>query len=538
MNGSELICEILKQKGVKHVFGLFGDIQTDFAHAIRKSSIQWIGVHNEKSGGFMADIYARTSKKPGIVFSTLGPGATNLTSALANATQDRSPLIAISDQVPLKEFGLETHQYIDLAKAFHPETGLTKYNAVVKDVEKIPEILNKAFDIALTEPKGAVHISIPADIFSQPSDRKLLHLKPPAKSFAKRPFKGNLAVKEMKRMLNTERPGLVIAGGSIERGGAKEHFQAFIEKFKLPVLTTFRGKNAIPSDHKQCLGTISRHLGDIISEVIEGTDYLLLIGYDYNEGVKPSIWEGKAEAVYNIEVYDNRIVDIFNPPSIFGNLANVFAELLKTEPPKYTSAFDFALTKQKIKDSILVNLDVKDKSLHPKRITEAVNALYDKDSIIICDVGLNKYYSGLLLKATNQNQVLFSNGMSTMAFTSGALGAKIANPDKKVIALVGDGGFLMDFQELLTTSQYNQPVTWIVFNNGGLGLIEQAQLKQASSHYGVKFGKVVFAQLAQALGLYGFRVEPPMDLLPILRGVIEMDKPAVIDVPVQYTTKR
>lgn len=541
MNGAQYLCKILEKKEVKHVFGLFGDIQTDFAHAVSESSIQWVGVHNEKSGGFMADIYARVSKMPGIIFSTLGPGGTNLTSALANATQDRSSLIAISDQVPLKDFHKETHQYIDFEKAFGPATGITKLTSVVERVGDMQKILDKAFEIATKEPKGSVHISIPANIFGQKvkfEEKKIEDIsdKKKDKSISARStiFYNDL----LKKIQTSKSRGIVIVGGSVERAKAREEFRSFVEKFDLPILTTFRGKNAISSEHKQCLGTISRHLAEIMGEIIRKASFVLTIGYDYNEGVKPSLWKGKERKLFNLDRYDNRVKGIFNPPSLFGDIKNILYKLSKEKKPNYLDKFEYAYLKKKLQAIVRRELDVNNPKLHPNKIINAVNKLYKKDAVIVCDVGLNKYYSGLLLSATDNNSIIFSNGQSAMAFSSGAIGAKVAAPEKDVIALVGDGGFLMDSQEVLTSVEYKKPVVWIIFNNGGLGLIEQAQQKNGPKSHGVHFNNIFFTKLAHAFGAIGIRVESGEDLLPILRKVKKLKQTAIIDVPIAYTPKR
>lgn len=534
MNGAQYLCQILQRKGVEYIFGLFGDIQTDFAHAVRESSMHWIGVHNEKSGGFMADIYARVSGKPGIIFTTLGPGATNVVSALANATHDRSPLIAISDQVPLEEFHPDTHQYIDLEKAFAKETGITKYTAVVKKIWDLSRIFETAFTIANTEPKGAVHISIPITIFRE----KIGRPKYIRNYFKQKYPKSTLTYRQLLHRLRTRKRGIVIAGGSIERMSTQPQFRSFIEKYKLPVLTTFRGKNAIPSDHPNCLGTISRHLSSVISKVFNQVGFILTIGYDYNEGVKPTIWKGREKDLINIDIFDNRIKKVFYPPSLFGSLLKIFNKLVLEKAPKYIDDFDFVGTRQKIKQIIDEALDVENPKLHPRRITDAVNRLYGDNAIIVCDVGLNKYYSGLLLKTTASNRILFSNGQSAMAFSSGALGAKIASPTKDVVVLVGDGGFLMDCQEVITAVENKKIIVWIIFNNGGLGLIEQAQLKEGAEAHGVHFSKIFFAKLAEAFGLIGHRVEAEKNVYTVLHKVKEQKKVAIIDVVVEYTPRR
>lgn len=533
MNGAEYFCKLLEEHGVRHIFGLFGDIQTDFAHAVRKSKIKWVHVHNEKSGGFMADIYARVLGKAGVVFSTVGPGATNLTSALANATQDRVPLIGISDQVNLNEFDLETHQYLDLAKAFHPSTGITKKTFVVKDLNDLPNIVSEAFFAATSEPKGAVHISFPADLYG----KKVIETTRREKESEKKNIlpKSTITYNQILKKLYSKKRCLVIAGGSIERVSSQKEFKEFIERFDLPVLTTFRGKNVLPGSHPQSLGTVSRHLGEVLSEIVASVDFILTVGYDYNEGVKPSLW-GKKEVV-NINTFDNRIRSVFYPDSYFGELGKLFNALSKEKKPQYDDGFDFDIVKSKLKDMVNKSLDVKNKNLHPKRIIEAVNNVFDKDAVIVCDIGLNKYYSGLMLEPAKTKQILFSNGQSAMAFTSGALGAKVADPKKDVIVLVGDGGFLMDPQEVISTVSQKQNLIWIIFNNGSLGLVEQAQYKNSSKVHGVHFSKVFFTKLAHAFGVDGIRLTQWMDLQKILMEYKQNKKSVIIDVPVEYAVR-
>lgn len=534
MNAAEYICRILEAYDVKHIFGLFGDIQTDFAHAVRKSKIKWVGIHNEKSGGFMADIYARVSRKPGVIFTTLGPGGTNLTSALANAKQDRSPMIAISDQVPLKDFHLETHQYVDFAKAFHPSTGITKHASVIKKISDIPKVFKEAFEIALSEPKGPVHISIPADLFGKEIEK--ISSIPQIKLNENYYFpKSTYRHEKLVKTLTSDKKGLVIVGGIIERSNTQKLFISFIEKFNLPVLTTFRGKNSLPSNHPNLLGTISRHLGNALDDIIKSADYILLIGYDYNEGVKPSNWKGKEKNIININPFDNRVKGIFYPPSLFINIEKFLSQINKKKNNNGIKLQSYLELKNKLKTIVCKALDVKHKHLHPQRIIDAVNEIFIKDSIIICDVGLNKYYSGLLLEAHESRQIIFSNGQSAMAFTSGAMGAKLANPKKDVVVLTGDGGLLMNPQEIITAAQFKQVITWIVFNNGGLGLVEQAQMKKNPKVHGVHFNHVFFTKLAEAFGINGYSINPHDNLYELLKQIKESSKASLIDIPIEYT---
>ena len=197
--------------------------------------------------------------------------------------------------------------------------------------------------------------------------------------------------------------------------------------------------------------------------------------------------------------------------------------------------FPFSQIKKEVLDVIHTSLRTQNEKRDPRYIIEAVNDIYDKNTTIVCDVGLNKYYAGLLLKGRGKNQILFSNGLSSMAFTSGSLGAAIGNPKREVVALVGDGGFLMDSQEVLTTSLYGKKIVWIIFNNGGLGLIEKAQVKNGGEPYGVRFHTFSIRGLARSMGAYGIRIKKTSDLTSALREVKKMQIPVVIDVPVDYS---
>ncbi|MDP3900877.1 MAG: thiamine pyrophosphate-binding protein [bacterium] len=535
MKFADFLVEGLEELETKYIFGVAGDIQIELHRALEKASIEFVAARNEKSAVFMADCYARVSGRPGVCFSTLGPGITNMITGLANATDDRSSVVAISDHVQLSELEIpQAHQYIPVEKVLNQETGIVKEGYVLRNGEEAKRLLAEAFKTAQTEYRGAVHIAIPADVYAK-DVRGEGHI-----SFEEISKEASLlspmpegASQEIFESINGKK-NIIIFGGSPTRIGINKEVLEFVEAAGLAVMTTFRGKGTIPESHPRFLTVVSRHLQGVIEEILEGADNILLVGYDYNEGLKPSIWKGQDDKIINLEVVDNRVDGVFSPErSYFGDLKSLFGDLAQRE---YETAdwIDEAKTREKVKKSIYKDLDLQTHPFQPHRIIEAVNEVFP-DAIKVCDVGLNKYYSGLLLRAETPGSILFSNGQSSMAFSSGALGAKLAAPEKRVVVLVGDGGFLMDPQEILTAVRYKAPITVIIFNDSALGLVKRKQRLGWNGDYGTSFENPDYVQLASSFGAKGYSVTSVEELPLIMEAARKNDEVMIIDVPVDYT---
>jgi acetolactate synthase-1/2/3 large subunit len=531
VNGAEVIVRFLEANDVEFVFGVPGDIQVEFADAVRRSAgVRFITAHNEKCAGFMADIHGRVKGRvPGVCFSTVGPGAANLVGALANATQDRAALLAISDQLPTDDQRRDAHQYLDLGRLFHPDTGVTKWNAVVGRVGELPAVLDAAYRHALTEPRGAVHVAVPSDVMRDALDAIGDLRSTPAPS----PRPDRESIDRVHRRIACG-GGIVIAGGAVQRTGAGAEFRAFVERARFPVLSTFRGKGALGEDHPLSLGTMSRHFAGILDPLFAAARFVLAVGYDYNEGVKPSAWGGADDRVVNVDAVDNRVAGVFAPEvNCFGDLRETFRALAEREYGA-GEAIDLAALRARIRTTLCGGGTSPGFPLRPHTIIEAIESVYAQHAIVIGDVGLNKYYTGLLARATEGRRVLFSNGQSAMGFTSGALGAKLAAPDHDVLAVVGDGGFLMEPQELATAVRYHVPLTVVVFDDGGLGLTRREQLRRLGSSYEVDFAGLDYPALARGLGAEGGVARSAAELERMLREARANGRVNVIAVPVDY----
>jgi acetolactate synthase I/II/III large subunit len=536
MNGSDVVVQALLDNRVKYIFGVPGDIQTDLFRALKKSPIRFITARNEKCAAFMADIYSRVSGECGVCFSTVGPGATNLVSGLANATHDRSAVVAISDQVPTSQLVKNTHQYINYDLLFSPESGVVKAGTTIKHINQISRDLNNAFHLAKAEYPGAVHIGLPIDLLQTSIDNLSETSFSSISQSSHKEDLQNIAeeIKAIKNHIDNKRV-IVVAGPSINRTHCQKEFREFINRTNFPVISTFNGKGSLLDEDPHFIGTISRHLQDIFTKIFAEADVVLLIGYDYIEGIKPETF-GNPEKIINLDVVDNRVFQKFQPRiNAFGDLAHILKNVAPLPLHHHSINWDIDEIRKTIRQRIYGGLDMEVYPPRPHRIIEAVNKVYGDNSIIVCDVGLNKYYSGLLLKSTSSNTILFSNGMSSMAFSSGALAAKLARPDKEVVVLCGDGGFLMDLQEISTCVHYNIPITIIVFNNGGLGLIEQAQRKQFNDYHEVHFAGPDYVALAKSLGAEGYSIKSQGQLEKVLVESRKNNQVNVIEVPVNYS---
>lgn len=531
MKVADVIVRHLEDLGVEYIFGVPGDIQTLFLDRICSSKIKFITMRNEKCAAFAADQYSRVSRKPGVCYSTVGPGATNLVSGLANATMDKSAVIAISDQVMSDNFGSNTHQYINMEKLFSPETNVAKGGMCLKNPKDAGRFLEEAFVLAMTHPQGAVHISIPADVYS--ADAEVTAISSFAEiqqKVAVKGVSGNLDA--VLQTLAAEPKGLILVGENVQKLGVESEFQKMVETLGYPVMTTFRGKGAIQPDHPLAIGVLSRHFKDVLSEIFSSIDVLCLVGYDYSEGVEPKTWDKYNLKVVNMDIVNNEVPEKFKPElSCYGDLATLFSKVSSSVQMRDPQIKVQSL-KDAIRKTIYGNFDMENFPIRPHRIIEALDEVFGDEAIYICDVGFNKYYSGLLLKGRT---VLCSNGQSAMAFSSGAIGAKMAGGNKPVVVVVGDGGFLMDPQEISTAIRYNVPYTIVIMNNSGLGLTRSAHQK-ASGNYpaALTFPNPDYELLAKSFGAKGHHVRSTGDLIPALQEAKASKKVCIVDVPVEY----
>ena len=528
MNTAELLVRCLENEAVDYVFGLPGEENLAVLEALRDSSIQFITTRHEQGAAFMADVYGRLTGKAGVCLSTLGPGATNLMTGVADANLDRAPLVAITGQVGTDRMHIESHQYLDLVSMFNP---VTKWNAQIVRPSNTTEIVRKAFKIAQTEKPGAVHIDLPENIAAMPAAGMPLTIDTREKTYA-----STKSLEKASAAISKAKNPIILAGNGVLRGHASETLTEFATQLTIPVANTFMGKGAVPYTHRMALWTVGLQQRDFISCGFDSADLVVAVGYDLVE-FSPKRWNPEGEIpIIHIGQMPAEIDSSYIPiAEVVGDISDSLLEILKRasrqgkcEPKAMELTEDIRVDYEQYANDD--GFPIK-----PQKLIYDLRQVMGPEDIVISDVGAHKMWMARHYHCDRPNTCLISNGFAAMGIAiPGAVAAKLVVPDKKVVAVTGDGGFMMNCQELETALRVGTPFVTIIFNDGGYGLIEWKQL----SHYGrstfINFSNPDFVKLAESMGLVGYRVQSTADFIPILKDALNQSVPVVIDCPVDY----
>jgi acetolactate synthase I/II/III large subunit len=528
MNTAELLVRCLENEDVEYIFGVPGEENLQFLQALKHSSIQFITTRHEQGAAFMADVYGRLTGKAGVCLSTLGPGATNLMTGVADATLDRAPLVAITGQVGTDRMHIESHQYLDLVAMFSP---VTKWNAQIVRPSITPEIVRKAFKLAQSEKPGAVHIDLPENIAAMEAPGVPLRRDGQEKTYASLHSIQQAAV----AISQASNPVILVGNGAI-RDKASEALTEFATQLNIPVANTFMGKGVIPYTHPLSLWTFGLQQRDYITCALERADLVIAVGYDLVE-YSPKRWnpDGKLP-ILHINPNQAEIDSSYIPRAeVIGDISDSLYEILKRvnrqgrpEPINL-----------KVREEIVADYEQYGDDfgfpIKPQKLIYDLRQVLAADDIVISDVGAHKMWMARNYHCLKPNTCLISNGFAAMGIAiPGAIAAKLVHPSRKVVAVTGDGGFMMNCQELETALRVGTAFVTVIFNDGGYGLIEWKQM----NHYGesayVHFNNPDFVKLAESMGLKGYRIESAEDFAPTLKKALEDDVPAVIDCPVDY----
>ena len=525
---SDVFVECLEAEGVKHVFGIPGEETLDLNESLSRSSIDFVPVRHEQGGAYMADVYGRLTGHAGVCLGTLGPGALNLVTAVADAYLDRAPLVALTGQGDLERMHKESHQYIDLLRVMRP---ITKWNARLSDPAIIPEVVRKAFKLSEGEKPGATHIELPEDVMAADVDAAPL---PRHKAAPPEP-----QARELLRAADLIRGAVnpvALAGNGVIRGGATPALREFVRATGIPVAETFMGKGLLPYDNPKALGSVGLQAGDYAMAGFEGADVVLAIGYDLVEH-SPEHWNPKR---------DKRIVCIDSVPAetdanfipeveLVGDLYAILTRLgeeCRDVPHQGGST--------RLRDVVLGRFEAaKDDDafpVQPPRALWEIRQALGRDDILISDVGLHKLWIGRMFPAYEPNTVLIANGLAGMGFAvPAAVAAKLVHPERKVVTVNGDGGFLMNMQELETATRLKTPFVNVVWENRQYGSIVWKQDKKFGNHFGVDFTNPDFVKLAESFGLPAWRCESADDFGARLRHALTLEVPSLLVLPIDYS---
>jgi acetolactate synthase-1/2/3 large subunit len=528
MNTAELLVQCLENEGVEYVFGLPGEENLHVLEALRRSSIQFITTRHEQGAAFMADVYGRLTGKAGVCLSTLGPGATNLMTGVADANLDRAPLVAITGQVGTDRMHIESHQYLDLVAMFAP---VTKWNTQIVRPSNTPEIVRKAFKIAQTEPPGAVHIDLPENIAAMSVIGK--PLKPDEREKVYASFQ---SIERAAAAISAAVNPIILVGNGAIRGHASEVLTLFTSQLNIPVANTFMGKGVIPYTHPLALWSVGLQQRDYISCGFDNTDLVIAVGYDLIE-YSPKKWNPDGTIpIIHIDQTPAEVDSSYIPlAEVVGDISDSLYEILKrvdrTEKPEPYAVH----LRPDILSDYEEHADDHGFPIKPQKLIYDLRQVMGPEDIVISDVGAHKMWMARHYHCDRPNTCIISNGFAAMGIAiPGAIAAKLVASDRKVVAVTGDGGFMMNCQELETALRVNTPFVTIIFNDGGYGLIEWKQINHFGEPAFVRFGNPDFVKLAESMGLKGYRIESTANFIPILKEALSQDVPSVIDCPVDY----
>lgn len=528
MNTADLLVKCLENEGVEYVFGLPGEENLDILQALKKSSIQFITTRHEQGAAFMADVYGRLTGKAGVCLSTLGPGATNLMTGVADANLDGAPLVAITGQVGTDRMHIESHQYLDLVAMFAP---VTKWNAQIVRPSITPEIIRKAFKIAQSEKPGAVHIDLPENIAAMP-----VNGVPLTKDNQEKTFASFRSVNNAANAISKAKNPIVLVGNGAIRAGASNAVTEFATRLNLPVVNTFMGKGVIPYTHPLALWTIGLQQRDYISCAFDRTDLVIAVGYDLIE-YSPKRWNPDGTVpIIHIGMMAAEIDSSYIPTvEVVGDISDSLQEIMQRANRQNKAESEVLELRADIRADYEEHANDQGFPIKPQKLIYDLRQVLEPEDIVISDVGAHKMWMARHYHGDRPNTCIISNGFAAMGIAiPGALAAKLVSPDKKVVAVTGDGGFMMNCQELETALRVGTPFVTLIFNDGGYGLIEWKQQNHFGESAFVHFGNPDFVKLAESMGLKGYRVTSVEELIPTLKLALEQDVPAIIDCPVDY----
>jgi len=531
ITAAQLMVKCLENEGVDVVFGLPGEENIRFVQALASSNIRYVLTRHEQAASFMAEMYGRVTGRAAVVSATLGPGAINMQLGVADATTNSTPMVAISAQVGQNRQYKESHQYVDLVSMFAP---ITRWAAGIPTVQAIPEMLRKAFKLAEAERPAAVYLAVPEHI---DADEANYDLTPLPRNVVRADAPAFRQVARAVDILREAKRPVVLAGHGAARADATAALVRFSEEFHLPVANTFHGKGVMPDDHPNSIGTLGFMRHDYVNFGFDNADVVIAVGYELQEFDPVRINPNADKKIIHIHRFPAE-VDMHYPVDV-GIIGDISASLDAVNEALDGHSYD---ADPEIPGSGLLNEEFargqQDSRypLAPARVVADTRAALGRSDIVLVDTGATKMWMARLYPTYEHNTCLVSNGLSTMSFAlPGALGVKLARPESKVLAVVGDGAFLMNSQEIETAVRERIPLVVLIWEDGGYGLIEWKMDLELGEHYYVKFGNPDIVGYAESFGAKGYRINSADELLPTLTAALDDDGVSLICCPVDYS---
>jgi acetolactate synthase-1/2/3 large subunit len=528
MKASDLFVKALEAEGVEYIFAIPGEENLDMLESLRESPIKLILVRHEQAGGFMASTYGRLTGKAGVCMATLGPGATNLVTAAAYAQLGAMPMMMITGQKPVKSSKQGQFQIIDVCDMMQ---SITKYTRQIVSGDNIPSRVREAFRLAEQERPGAVHLELPEDIADEHTNEPLI----PA-STHRRPTAEEKGVAQAVSMIEEAKHPILLIGAGANRKTPSRMLGEFVEATGIPFVTTQMGKGVVDESNPLFLGNASLSAGDFVHRSIDAADLIINVGHDVVE--KPPFFMDEQSKVIHVNFSTASVDPVYFPQvEVVGDIANSIWQIKQRLTNSAEWDFSYFMKVKAAHDEHLLKGSDDDRfPVYPQRMVADVRAAMPANGIIALDNGVYKIWYARNYRAALPNTVLLDNALATMgAGLPSAMAAKMVYPDRPVMAICGDGGFMMNSQELETAVRLGLHITVLIIRDDAYGMIKWKQANMGFQNWGLDYGNPDFVKYAESYGAKGHRVGAADEFLPLLQACQAEPGVHVIDIPVDYS---
>jgi len=538
MKASDLFVKCLEEEGVERIFGVPGEENADVMISLNDSKIDFVLCRHEQAAAFAADAYGRLTGKAGVCLATLGPGATNLVTGLADANMDRAPVVAIIGQGSTKRLHKESHQNMDSVAMMRP---ISKWSQSILSADNITEVVRKAFKVAVAEKPGVTVIELPEDLAKlDVQDKPLAPVK------VRRPAADHKAIAQAVELIGQASNPIILAGNGAIRKRAAAQLSRLAQKTGIGVVNTFMGKGAVSMHDEHCLYTMGLGSGDYNNLAFDDADLVISCGYDLVE-YSPSAWNRKnqeTKKIIHIDFWEAEVDKDYQPDvEVVGDLADALWQLNEAINQKFEGRLPLFDVKKRLDLREQLTADFaaeKDDTaipVKPQKILWDVRQVLGDGDILLSDVGAHKMWISRYFQCVEPNTCLISNGFCTMGFAMpGSIGAKIAFPERRVLSISGDAGFMMNVQDLETAVRRKLNIVAMVWEDGEYGLIKWKQQNGFDGkHSDLAFTNPDFEALASSFGMWGKKVSSTDQIIPLLEEAFSQEGPALISVPVDYS---
>ncbi|MED5571810.1 MAG: acetolactate synthase large subunit [SAR324 cluster bacterium] len=529
MKASDLFVKALEEEGVEYIFGIPGEENLDLLNSLKDSSIKLILTRHEQAAGFMAATYGRLTGKSGVSLSTLGPGATNLVTAAAYSQLAAMPMVMITGQKPVKHSKQGKFQILDVVEMMRP---LTKYTHSIVSGNNIPSRIREAFRISQEERPGAAHLELPEDVAGEEAESQ-----PLPRSRARRPVAERKAIKQAVEMIEKAKNPLLLIGAGSNRKMPARMLRAFVDKTQMPFISTQMGKGVLDERDPLFLGNAALSANDFLHRAIAKADLIINVGHDDIEK-PPFFMEQDSFQVIHINFLTAEVDPVYFPQlEVIGDIANSIWQINERIMPQGSWDFSYSLKVKKAVDAhLLEGADDPRFPMLPQRFVADVREAMPSNGIIALDNGVYKIWFARNYKAHEANTVLLDNALATMgAGLPSAMGAHMVFPKRKVMAICGDGGFMMNAQELETAVRLKMNLICLILRDNSYGMIRWKQANLGFEDFGLEYGNPDFVKFAECHGANGYRVEKTEDFVPLLKKCNDTPGVHIVELPVDYS---